>query len=407
MKQIRGYLSRKKAQTAIELAVFGSVLIFIIGIIVRQALNFSYVQNQNLKAMRLAMTVSFEHSQGLKSPFNESVASDGTATRNNASVLFVEDRLNASSGKYAAIDRIPQIVSGNATHSRNLFMPVEAGEDWNMPIMDLFVNGVHIPLTVAKLKVVRNPVDLKTFIPNHDADEDWDPACAECFDLDRDGIPDVPAAERAKFSWQWKTITKGDIDIDGGNNTSADVDGDLREERILDKQDDGDLVVMDFQDGDIDLTVSNFDRPVGFTNDALMFTRTKTPGGTGTYLLLSEGKLFETDGDDRQFIRSAQKKDSIDIVQREFVLSNNTGRFCTTSNPSFLVLDAAFRGDKNPVEKCCGSRGCCFSAANIEKICMVTDPEDLRLFIRSRILDQHGRKWVTDVSTDPVINFIR
>ena len=42
-------------QAAIELAVFGAILIFFLGTIVRSAAGNSYAQNQNFKAMRMAM----------------------------------------------------------------------------------------------------------------------------------------------------------------------------------------------------------------------------------------------------------------------------------------------------------------------------------------------------------------
>ena len=49
MTKSRKYL---RAQTALELAVFGAILIFVVGVIIRQALSSAYMQNQNLRAMR-------------------------------------------------------------------------------------------------------------------------------------------------------------------------------------------------------------------------------------------------------------------------------------------------------------------------------------------------------------------
>jgi hypothetical protein len=51
-------INHKKAQAAIELAVFGAIVIFIIGTIVRSAAGNSYTQDQNFKAMRQAMLLS-------------------------------------------------------------------------------------------------------------------------------------------------------------------------------------------------------------------------------------------------------------------------------------------------------------------------------------------------------------
>jgi len=130
----------KKAQTAMELAVFGAILIFVVGAIVRQALSAGYMQNQQLRAMRQAMTTSYRYSTGLAGGGGGS----GDASHQTASVLFVEDRLTAESAKYAAIDRTPYVASAAATYSRNLFLPVDAGEDYNLPIYDIFINGKRV-----------------------------------------------------------------------------------------------------------------------------------------------------------------------------------------------------------------------------------------------------------------------
>src|SRR5262245_49389855 len=44
----------KNAQTATELAVFGSVLVFLIGLIVQQAMGINHLQNQSLRSVRMA-----------------------------------------------------------------------------------------------------------------------------------------------------------------------------------------------------------------------------------------------------------------------------------------------------------------------------------------------------------------
>ncbi len=141
----------KKAQTAAEVAVFGAVMIFVIGMIVRQAMGSSYQQNQSLKAMRLAMATSFKYSQGLMGLGGD----DGTMSHNTATILFVEDRLTADSAKYGAIDRTPYMLSASATHSRNLYyMDLDVGYNYDLPIYDVFVNGRHFPFTTARFRRV-------------------------------------------------------------------------------------------------------------------------------------------------------------------------------------------------------------------------------------------------------------
>lgn len=133
-----------------ELAVFGAILIFVIGAIVRQALSAGTMQNQQLRAMRQAMSTSYRYSTGLLG----SGGADGDASHQTATILFVEDRLTADSAKYGAIDRTPSVVSASASYSRNLFLPVDANEHHNLPVFDIFINGRHFPFTVAAFKKV-------------------------------------------------------------------------------------------------------------------------------------------------------------------------------------------------------------------------------------------------------------
>jgi len=243
--------SRKsqKAQTAIELAVFGAILIFVIGMIVRQTLGTSYAYNIHLKAMRLAMLTSFRYSEGLAG--HSGYFKRGVASRNTASILILEDRLSVDSGKYATIDRTPLFASASATHSRHLFMSMDPGEFENIPTTDFYVNGKHFPLTIAGLgtlsvSVVPGDPDPIYYVRevNHTV-YNWcqcagvaascvDPSGFFRFNLDRDvgNTIDVPNEACEKFTWQWHEITPGDINVDDNENVSVDLDGDLQEENI-------------------------------------------------------------------------------------------------------------------------------------------------------------------------------
>ncbi|MCA9401293.1 MAG: hypothetical protein KC713_06675 [Candidatus Omnitrophica bacterium] len=175
----------KKAQTAVELAVFGAILIFVLGLIIRQAMSYHYLQNQNYRAMRMAMQLSYRHSEGLiptvMNPPSEYGQRVGNSSRNSASVLLVEDRLSVGSDRFAQRERVPYIAIGSATNSRNLFMPtLEDGVDAQIPRMDVFINGKHFPLTVAAFRTVNLT---ETYINpengNTERHPDWDPQCAE------------------------------------------------------------------------------------------------------------------------------------------------------------------------------------------------------------------------------------
>lgn len=480
-----------KAQTATELAVFGTILIFVIGIIVQQAMSFHHLQNQNLRTLRLAMTLSYRHSSG----FVGGAAGGGpagNASRNFASVLLLEDRLSADAGKYGALSRAQAIGNAAGTHSRNYFLPTNANETWNLPRTDFFINGKHFPFTTAGFKTVcltgaksdcptpydvwlgdldpnfweANCVDdgsppiegcarLYTFISNNSKEARWcsprnGGSCpnswslSERFDLDRDGSTDVPGGIQDDFAWQWILVSAFDIDTqtasNGGltlligegilltgsedvdpQNLSVDVDKDFYEESIVRNDPTGaipdvyiidpdtgvirSVMVIDSNEGDLDMggydtndyqvylaNPQNNPPPPGLMKDVAMFTRVST----GTYLEIRERGLYTTG---QQFVRSVQRKDHVDVVQRMIKLSNDTGRFC---NGTSRVTDPNIWWDaSNPVEVCASE---CFSPANISRTCF--DIDDLIIFVRSRVQDTFGHQWVTDTTSDDYINFV-
>ena len=130
-----------------------------------------------------------------------------------------------------------------------------------------------------------------------------------------------------------------------------------------------------------------------------------------TYFEVDEGRLFGAGGG--QFIRTATKRDQIDLIERIFRLSNDTGRYCRSGNPRDWqpspcpgsgneIANECKLGLTNPVEVC-GLAGECFGDANIERTCMDTDNN--LIFIRSKIKDLRGRKWVTPMDDDPYVRF--
>ena len=414
---------REKAQSATELAVFGAILIFVIGLIVRSAMSYSNTMNSQLKAMRYAMSESYRTSEG------QYGGDETMAARNSASVLLIEDRLSADSGdKFQTRDRVPFIASASATHSKNLFYPTDFG-DSNLPLYDVFVNGQRFPFTVAAYRTVTLPTDsgtaagqgifdcsvshpndtrcwdhtclagagcvrLQTTVGNYPSSDNWDDTLDERFDLDFDGNVDVAAgSNRDDFYWQWMGVsaTTGGIDPENNLNTSVDVDGDFHEEGVMEVAGtDGAgritaLNVMDYQSGDLNFSYDDRDEdkygPQQIAiqgEDIQMYSFTQD----GTIFRIEEGKLF--DPGTGQFVRTTNRQQHVDIIQRAFYISNDTGRFCIDGAPPATV-----GGIDNPVEAC----GDCFSEVNIEKTCM--DAGANIIFIRSRIRDLRGRRWVT------------
>ena len=442
MKFFKQSQRSRLAQAAVELAVFGGIVIFVLSLMVRQAYQSNLAQNQALKIMR---------------------------------IIVVEDRITPNAEKYGATSRTPFVLSGTGTHTRNLFMPPDFGILTELPRFDMYINGQHFVFTLAGYKSVgeldnptpsywsgggtnhpdwdpycayryemnttTNNVDILRYVgcrrfyrivPNYVQDIKVDkfccqdpaapvPGCAKTcdatknltaekrFDLNRDPLNNppndiVPPLVRPQFAWQWYLVkgfnpkrakkqglsrtrfkvNYGDVVSLPGTNVSLDVDLDLKEEIIL--KDDHDapgrtgvlqqVDVLDSQEGDIDLT--------------------------GTYLLLEEGQLFTTDT--RRFIRHVQKRDRLDIVQRTIQLSNDTGRYCdpATGLPRAELDGGTYLASPNPVEVCAngmvGNENC-FIPAFIDKTCM--DRPSRVIYVRSRIKDEGGRKWVTPIQQIP------
>jgi len=136
-------IDHKKAQAASELAVFGAILIFILGTIIQTAVGNSYAQSESFKAMRMAMLASWE---GAKASYT----GNANTARNSASILFLEDRISPDYSKYGSMDRTPYMVNGSGTFTFELLYPIDPDEVVTMlPIMDVYINGQHFPFSTA------------------------------------------------------------------------------------------------------------------------------------------------------------------------------------------------------------------------------------------------------------------
>ena len=167
----------KIAQAAIELAVFGAIIIFILGTIVRSALGNAYSQNENFKAMRMAMLASWKGSE-----LHQGKGAQADTTHNNASILIVEDRLSPDFNKYGPLDRNLYIASASGTFTYNLYYPWQPGIDppSNLePIMDIWINGQHFPFTTASYVV--NRVIQRTSCPPGGPYESYPLTAGQCY----------------------------------------------------------------------------------------------------------------------------------------------------------------------------------------------------------------------------------
>lgn len=133
----RHTLGSRKAQAVIELAVFGSIVIYLIGLIISQTTATSYQNDYQLQAMRMALLSSYQDAQA------------GSSKRNSANFVILEDRLSTGFGRYGTSDRQPFFISGIGTMSKHLFKPVDWSDVSNQSeigVSDMRINGQHFEL---------------------------------------------------------------------------------------------------------------------------------------------------------------------------------------------------------------------------------------------------------------------
>ncbi len=452
------------AQSMSEIAIFGAVIIFISGVILRTGFGNSLQMNQDLRTMRYAMQQSYLSGRRLQSK------------RNSATVLLVEDRLDIDSrDKFGSRERIPFMTSASATYSQNLFMPNDYGRANELPVMDMFINGRHLELRTAGYRTytygppglpgnVRMPLCPNTAHFENTGDEGpygicWDPGCffrgcarvkkrianypsssewcspsyhpGRCggpgsaamnrrFDLDFSGLPldahephsaltlaedcatpgDV-RSEQDCFFWQWKDVPMiiGQVDIENGVNTQLDVDGDYKMETILGIGFSGGSITavqtVDSGLGDIavawddrddwrarEIAEANGQTPPGPLQPGLQMDSTMYSfGNDGTLYRVEEGQLFNPS--DGQYVRQTNMQEQIDIIERTInITPQGVSRLCdwVTQTPRVGFIEA------------CGD---CFNNANfnVQKTCV--DRYSNKIFVRSRLSDRRGRRWVT------------
>ena len=178
---------RTSAQSATELALFGAILVFVIGAIVRTGLSSSMLLNVNLRVLRMALRESYLTSEGAykRVVFDAGRKWDkeGSNARNMASVVVLEDRLSVTPGsKIGTSDRIPFVSMASATMSRNLFRPIDFGEVNDIGLSDVLINGLRFPFATGGFKEV--------VLSNDDGSKpDWIPLCSAPHSQEKDDPP--------------------------------------------------------------------------------------------------------------------------------------------------------------------------------------------------------------------------
>ncbi|MBF0483770.1 MAG: hypothetical protein HQL25_03580 [Candidatus Omnitrophica bacterium] len=405
----------KKGQVVLELAAFVAVVVFIMGMIIKQSMDAKYTANGEFRAFRLALKSSFMASKGYMGGGGE----DGNKSRNTAAIIVIEDRLDAGSGRYETKDRVPRVAQGSAIASVNLFYTVDAGETFNEPVMDLYINSQHFVLSTAKLERKTPTGTIYERIANGDKDY-WREGDVSRFDIYRDGTKRVTDPNLMKyFEWQWMVVPSSKIDVDKGNHLQVDIDGDLKDETIIKK-----WLVMDNQDGDIDLTYDEHDADLydackgtetidGREYEYVDLNKPKCSkvkwrsGLTSNATFLSQpshGKIppqmletqEKTGADGKKYAISKKFNNKTDIIEREIRLANYSGALRTYGYTT---------GTVNPVAVTCSNPvpTCCFGD-NYDKTCIFKGGKSGNkkylpvVYVRSSVGDTRTKGWVTDVS---------
>jgi len=133
------------AQAAAELAIFGAILLFLIGGIIRVGFQQGQSMDISLRVFRMALGESWRTAQG---KYHQT--GYYSIARNNSSVFLLEDRLSVDAGqKFGTRDRSPFIASGAGTFSQTLLYSFDWNSVVDVPVTDFFINGQRFPLTVA------------------------------------------------------------------------------------------------------------------------------------------------------------------------------------------------------------------------------------------------------------------
>jgi hypothetical protein len=345
----------------------------------------------------------------------------GDVTSLVTSASFISSYANHFPGLSGAqLTQIQSILQSNVSQYKLFYSLVANGEDTFSPTPPVCANPTTLPCKDKALSPTLQAMDANgnPYI-NTNGDMEYDLLRLGNYAAVEAQFPTVAscstASMRCNIAWQWSATaatTASQIGLDASNSDfpAYDIDGRLKTVTIYTFSKDSTtgyptVSYEDFQGGDIDGTwdINSCGPKPGLQNDSQIFTFTKNAqNGTngGTYLQILEGKLYNPETG--QFVRSVNKRDTIDLIQRSIQLSNNTGRFCpaVSGGPSFTPPSTLSDGSgPNPVEVCipAGSSDNCFSSdQNIKSICF--DENDNLMWVRSRLEDRSGNFWITNAS---------
>jgi len=215
-------------QTASELAILGTVLMFVMGILVRYGISLNFLQDMKFDTFRQAIDVSqFQNSEWYKGgDWHRST------NRRQASLLYIDVKPALDvADPFGSSDFLPYFGTASAVWSRDLYGTMVWGDDDHLPVIDMrFKNNFtfkHYAFTTAGYNSCRCdggspecvfPLKIKISQGN---------------DLFEDGHGYTEGDNPGTY-WKWYDINScDDVNPEDGDNSSVDVDDDDKLEIVL------------------------------------------------------------------------------------------------------------------------------------------------------------------------------
>jgi hypothetical protein len=320
--------SSKAGQSLIELALFTSILVSAMALMLNYIFNYSNNQAMAMMALKRAMHL----------------ATEASSTYLSSSVTLVYDKAIANpTNMFGMPNMTPLIVSSSGLRSNDLFSELD-GTDEEIPRVVFDINGKKYEFKTAAYinlpgQVTAENARRKAFI------DGWD------------GV-------NPEKSWQWEVPDPEGKDEKRkfDKKTEWDLDGDGQEERVLSIDD---SLVLDNQRGELDLGIDDPERKQGLLSDTQTMETQKGTlnvshvGRTDTTSTRHENTYIAT----RRIRLNSNDVNGLSGVRQQIAVNNNNcygrGSPCAadeqdelleTGNEKILIVRSKLGGTKGLYE---------------------------------------------------------
>ncbi|NLE65291.1 MAG: hypothetical protein GX606_05195 [Elusimicrobia bacterium] len=283
----------RRAQAVMEVAIFGSVLVFLIAAILSSGTSAAFQQRAQLSLLSEALRKS-------------------QSSQSNVSIMVVEDRLSPGAAKYGPSDRAMYVASASATLHNQLFYTADAGEfsgpcgsrGNKTPYMYVRINGQEKCLTTARF-LTQSCSRFCTIEPATSSSGRNTASCSsQCF---------PPGNPTWCYSCKSAGAVQSELD-EGASSVSYDVNGDYVEELVF-SINGGSCQTLDYTKGDY----NSADPTQGLQPDMEITTRQEASLETGP-----------EHGQGGAWLGGRFVKNQTDVITRKFKGNYQTFSFTST-----------------------------------------------------------------------------